>query len=96
MKLTQVTTAAFLLIANPALAHHDGSHQQTTINNQGGNATSGTNVNNANNINYPQQVPNIVGPVPPNYVPVLSIYGQLDNEQKGVYGAQISFPLQFR
>lgn len=92
MKLPQLAATALLLSVNPALAHHDGHHTDTTVN----NTTSGANVNNANNINYPQQVPNIVGPVPRNYVPVLSIYGQLDNEQKGVYGAQISFPLQFR
>lgn len=62
----------------------------------GGNAKASPSVNNTNNINYPQQVPNIVGPVAPGSVPVFSIYGQLDHEQKGVYGAQLSIPLQFR
>lgn len=62
----------------------------------GGNSKSSPSVNNTNNINYPQQVPNIVGPVAPGSVPVFSIYGQLDHEQKGVYGAQLSIPLQFR
>lgn len=54
--------------------------------------TSTTN-SNTTNINYPQVVPNMVGPVPRGYVPVLSVYGQLDYQQRGVYGAQISIPL---
>lgn len=39
------------------------------------------------------QVPGIVAPVPRGFVPVMSVYGQLDYQQRGTVGAQISIPL---
>lgn len=108
MKFTLTAATALLLLTSSALAtvpaevpkinnsNTNTLSPQGGLGGAGGSVKSNPSVNNTNNINYPQQVPNIVGPVPRDSVPVLSIYGQLDDEQKGVYGAQISFPLQFR
>lgn len=72
--------------AAPAFATPQGHH--------GGSSSSATtNVNVNNETNYPQNVPDMVGPVPRGYVPVFSVYGQMDYQQRGTVGAQLSIPL---
>ena len=82
--------------ANSDASSNSSSSASTTNNNAPTNTyqprTTTTN-SNTTNFNYPQVVPNMVGPVPRGSVPVLSVYGQLDYQQRGVYGAQISIPL---
>lgn len=92
----QPTPATASATANPI------NNTNSSANSSSNSSASTTNSNsyrpattnsNTTNIDYPQVVPNIAGPVPRGYVPVLSVYGQLDHEQRGVYGAQISIPL---
>lgn len=67
-----------------------GSATNTSVNTPQGGAS---NVKLNNEIYYPQSVPDLVSPVPRGYVPVLSVYGQLDYQQRGTVGAQVSIPL---
>lgn len=86
MKTTIATICSTLLLAAPACA--------TPITVNGGDGGSSRNSSSINNeINYPQNIPDMVGPVPRGYVPVLSFYGQLDYQQRGAVGAQVSIPL---
>lgn len=88
-------SAIFLVVGLPvaAIAHEPTASADASA--QGGSATASPAVNTTNSteIYYPQTVPNIVGPVPRGSVPVLSVYGQMDYQQRGTYGAQISIPL---
>lgn len=85
--MKNLITMAIVLTTLPAIAtpHHHAPQATSTS-----NANSDIEVK--NNTTY-NSIPNVVGPVPRGFVPVLSVYGQMDYQQRGTYGAQISIPL---
>lgn len=77
----------------------EGGNVTNTVTNsaQGGAAGDGGTARVKNSVSVENKlqhspVPDVPGPVPRGFVPVLSVYGQMDN-QGPVYGAQISIPL---
>lgn len=79
-----------LVLSTPAFATPHPSYTA-----EGGDASSTSTSNSSNTVNSRTQhapIPDIPGPVPRGYVPVLSLYSQYD--QRGpVFGAQVSIPL---
>ena len=67
-----------------------GAGGQGGVGGKGGSSSNSVDIENNSTYN---SIPNIVGPVPRGFVPVLSFYGQMDYQQRGTYGAQISIPL---
>lgn len=90
-KHLELMGAALLSVAIQTCAGANESHERRG--HRAGHSSSGaiTKVN----VSNPPAVPAIAGPVPKGYVPTFSLYGQLDADQQGVYGAQLSIPLAF-